>query len=102
MRPVLTGTVLILALLTLSLCGVLMACMDTFTHYAVLAGAVSVPSFVLWFSAAVLALAVSLLATHILAPSSVKASHRSRASDIVLWHPLQLAFADGILNPKAF
>lgn len=97
------GTILILALLVLSACGLLMACMDSFTHYGILTGGVFLPTLTAWLSAAVLVLFTNIAVA--IRPFSLPRTGirlRSRMPDLALWRPLQLAFADGILNPKSF
>jgi len=95
-----TGSILIVSLLALSVCGVLMACMDSFGHFAVLSGG-TVPSAITWLSVMLVSLTASVAAALATITPSI-AAHRNPPPDIALWHPLQPAFSDGLLNPKPF
>ncbi|HXK36509.1 MAG TPA: hypothetical protein VJ553_02915 [Candidatus Paceibacterota bacterium] len=102
MRIPALGTVLLIALLAASVCGALMACMDSFSHHSILANADPVPVMVVMafmlLTGAVMTIAV--LPQSFRSPLSIL--DRNRGPDLPLWHPLQRAFSDGILQPKVF
>jgi len=90
---------MILALLGVVLCG-MMPCMEFLTHYSLLAGSIPMQPIVLALTSL---LVMSVLIALALQPSLIA---RVRSFDLgpdpALWLPLQIAFSNGILNPKVF
>lgn len=96
-----TGTLLILSLLALSLCGALMACLESIGHFTVLSHG-ALPTASVWLAALLVALVFSaVIVGSSLRPSFSARPHR-RPPDLPLWRPLQSLFSDGLLNPKPF
>ncbi len=93
------GIILLLSLSGLVLCG-FMACMDMLAHYSLLA--VSSPAPIVLVGALLLAVAI-VLSLDLALMLGVPAIRRdSRAPNTPHLHPLELAFADGILNTKRY
>lgn len=96
------STLLLFALIAASLCGALMACMDSLTHHSILASANPVPVMVVMTFMLIVGIAMTITVPPRSLFASLNVIDRNRGPDVPLWHPLQLAFSDGILHPKVF
>jgi len=100
MSSSLTGTLLIISLIAIALCGT-MACLDFFDHYSLLASSMPTATLVI-IALLITALGVTIAIATGIALILSKFSRTDSGPDPAIWHPLQLAFSDGILNTKVF